>query len=345
MTVKEAIDLARELKEVKEEHYSNAVMLQFLNEVEGKIQTEVLKIATTDTDAFQVYSEDDYTNGTELLIGEPHSKLYYVYLMAMIDFINGEYTKYNNSIALVNDYLNEWRAWYNRTHKPGNALEEGYYISAYGIYVKHGGTLSEEDWLASLSVTGDQGEQGNGITSLVFNDDYTLTIYLEDGTSYTTGSIRGEKGEKGDTGVTGETGATGATGATGNGIASITFNSDYTLTIVLEDGTSTTTGSIRGEKGETGATGATGAAGTTGVSPTITVEDIEGGHRVTITDADGTTSFDVMNGSDASYTLPAATVSTLGGIIVGDGLSVTDGGVLSVESTASYDEEYDGIVL
>ncbi len=33
-----------------------------------------------------------------------------------------------------------------------------------------------------------------------------------------------------------------------------------------------------------------------GISPTIDVDDIEGGHRVTITSADGTVSFDVMNG-------------------------------------------------
>ena len=35
-----------------------------------------------------------------------------------------------------------------------------------------------------------------------------------------------------------------------------------------------------------------------GVSPTIAVTDIEGGHRITITDATGAHSFDVMNGED-----------------------------------------------
>lgn len=39
------------------------------------------------------------------------------------------------------------------------------------------------------------GEDGNGIKSAVLNEDYTLTLTFDDGTSYTTPSIRGEKGE------------------------------------------------------------------------------------------------------------------------------------------------------
>lgn len=47
--------------------------------------------------------------------------------------------------------------------------------------------------------------------------------------------------------------------------------------------------------------GADGEPGADGVSPTISVEEISNGHRVTITNADGTTqSFDVLNGADGS---------------------------------------------
>ena len=40
--------------------------------------------------------------------------------------------------------------------------------------------------------------------------------------------------------------------------------------------------------------------GESGTSPTIDVADIEGGHRVTITDAEGTESFDVMDGKNGA---------------------------------------------
>lgn len=55
---------------------------------------------------------------------------------------------------------------------------------------------------------GETGATGNGIASVVLNQDYTLTINYTNGQSMTTTSIRGEKGE---TGATGQTGATGAT--------------------------------------------------------------------------------------------------------------------------------------
>lgn len=57
-----------------------------------------------------------------------------------------------------------------------------------------------------------------------------------------------------------------------------------------------TFGLPQGEKGETGAAGSPGA---NGVSPTVAVTDIPGGHRVTITDAAGTESFDVLDGAGA----------------------------------------------
>ncbi len=46
-----------------------------------------------------------------------------------------------------------------------------------------------------------------------------------------------------------------------------------------------------------GEDGAPGRDGTDGVSPTLTVSDITGGHRITITDASGTRTVDVMDGA------------------------------------------------
>lgn len=52
--------------------------------------------------------------------------------------------------------------------------------------------------------------------------------------------------------------------------------------------------------GEDGAPGRDGAAGSDGYSPTVTITDITGGHRVTITDKNGAHSFDVMDGQGGS---------------------------------------------
>lgn len=48
---------------------------------------------------------------------------------------------------------------------------------------------------------------------------------------------------------------------------------------------------LKGVKGDTG---------DDGVSPEVTVEEIEGGHKVTITDAEGDHEFNVMDGEDGA---------------------------------------------
>lgn len=46
-----------------------------------------------------------------------------------------------------------------------------------------------------------------------------------------------------------------------------------------------------------GALKGSGGSGTDGVSPTIEVSEIEGGHRVTVTDVAGPKTFDIMDGA------------------------------------------------
>ena len=55
-----------------------------------------------------------------------------------------------------------------------------------------------------------------------------------------------------------------------------------------------------GPQGTQGEKGIQGEKGTNGVSPTVTITEIEGGNTITITDADGTQSFNVLNGADGA---------------------------------------------
>lgn len=99
-------------------------------------------------------------------------------------------------------------------------------------------------------------------------------IYIFGATSgwVNNGPLQGAKGDAGPQGEKGETGATGPQGPQGE----------------------------KGEKGDTGAAGADGAKGDDGVSPTVSIATVSGGHRVTVTDASGTRSFNVMDGSDGA---------------------------------------------
>ncbi len=57
---------------------------------------------------------------------------------------------------------------------------------------------------------------------------------------------------------------------------------------------------LKGDKGNKGDQGDPGSAGNDGFSPTVSVETISGGHRITITDAAGSQSFDVLDGASGS---------------------------------------------
>ena len=52
----------------------------------------------------------------------------------------------------------------------------------------------------------------------------------------------------------------------------------------------------QGPQGPQGKQGLPGESGVDGFSPTVTIEEIDGGHTVIITDKDGPHSFDVMDG-------------------------------------------------
>lgn len=100
------------------------------------------------------------------------------------------------------------------------------------------------------------------IESIVTNDDGSLTFTLPSGVTYTTESLTGPQGEQGVQGIQGDPGLDGDDGV---GIASITFNNDYTMTIVLTDGASYTSASLRGAQGEQGIQGIQGETGPQGI--------------------------------------------------------------------------------
>lgn len=151
-----------------------------------------------------------------------------------------------------------------------------------------------------------KGDDGVGIDNVVLNPNYTLTIHLTDGTSYTTESIRGSKGEDGND------------GDDGVGISNIVLNSDYTLTISLTDGTSYTTASIRGLKGEDGVSAGFG-------TPTANATTLESNQSATVSvSASGNNTNKVFafsfgipkgikgdNGLSAGFGTPTATATTL----------------------------------
>lgn len=147
MTIGKVIRLADALKPNaigREQKY------QYINEVEGLVQSEVMLLVSDDIVTYDCDATG--ADDTVLLVKPPHDKLYIAYLVAMIDFANGEYNKYANTIEQFNTYYAEYHRWYFKHFHPadGECVERGYYLSAYTLAVLHGFEGDEDAFVASM---------------------------------------------------------------------------------------------------------------------------------------------------------------------------------------------------
>ena len=126
---------------------------------------------------------------------------------------------------------------------------------------------------------------------------------------------QGQQGEQGEQGIQGPKGDTGEAAGFGTPTAAVDNTSGTPAVTVQASGPDTAkvfSFSFTGLKGATGEQGpqgvqgpqgnpgADGADGEDGFSPTVSVMDISGGHRITITDASGPPVFNVMDGETPS---------------------------------------------
>lgn len=120
MTVSQVIQA---VDEVKPNAFSNEEKTRWLNEVEGMVQTEVLLFASEEVITYSYEQDKD----AELLVQPPHDKLYPAYLEACVDYANGEYEKYQNTMQMFNAFFGEFIRWFALTYSPADTHGEVYY--------------------------------------------------------------------------------------------------------------------------------------------------------------------------------------------------------------------------
>jgi hypothetical protein len=116
MTIKDCIDI---VDNIKPNQYTIREKVMWLSFVDETIINDVLKTHEGYDgryDHFEGYTEDKLS--VSLIVKSPYDRLYTAYLKMKIDQENGETARYNNSAALYNTYLMEYRKYYNKTHLP-----------------------------------------------------------------------------------------------------------------------------------------------------------------------------------------------------------------------------------
>ena len=116
MTIKDCIDI---VDNAKPNQYTTKEKVMWLSFVDETIINDVLKTHEgydDRYDLFEGYSEDKLS--VALIVQSPYDRLYTQYLKMKIDLENGEMARYNNSSALYNAYLLEFKKYYNKTHMP-----------------------------------------------------------------------------------------------------------------------------------------------------------------------------------------------------------------------------------
>lgn len=115
MTIIQAIQKTDALKP---NSFAEQDKVAWLSQLDGVIKNEIVDAHEGgELVAFDGYDADTPMD-TELLVKAPYDAIYLHWLESRIDYHNGEYGRYNNSVTAYNDAYAAYERHYNRTHMP-----------------------------------------------------------------------------------------------------------------------------------------------------------------------------------------------------------------------------------
>ena len=120
MNIQQALDMADNMLP---NMMPRPMKIAFLTEIEQMIHNEiVLKHEHTEEQEVMPAYTENTDPGTELVIPDPYSNLYYYYIMAKIDEQNLEFDKFNAHWGLFENKYDTMSDWYTRNHMPLTAM-------------------------------------------------------------------------------------------------------------------------------------------------------------------------------------------------------------------------------
>lgn len=96
--------------------YTDAEKIAMLNTIEGRVYTDIFQKAEGFEGEFIPFEEGQEER--ELAVPAPFTDVYKYYLMAQIDFLNGDSGRYNDTMVLLQNAWDEYAAYYRENNKP-----------------------------------------------------------------------------------------------------------------------------------------------------------------------------------------------------------------------------------
>lgn len=111
------IEAIQRIDALKPNQYTQSDKVKWLSTLDLLVYKQVFLTH----DDCPIESFDGYTDSTsldtELLADEPYSEMYISWLESKIDYMNSEYTKYNNSVMKFNEDFSLFRNAWNHDHR------------------------------------------------------------------------------------------------------------------------------------------------------------------------------------------------------------------------------------
>ena len=118
------IEAINRIDSLKHNTYSQNEKIAWLSRLDSMVKRLIIDThECVENITFAGY-DDKSDMQTEMLVPAPFDEMYLRWLEAQIDYANGEYKKYNNSILMYQTAYDAYANYYNRNHMPkGNKIK------------------------------------------------------------------------------------------------------------------------------------------------------------------------------------------------------------------------------
>lgn len=107
-------DIIGDINSLKPNHYPDGDKIKWLSELDETIKHSFFDEYKVECDFDGYYDETD--SEKELLAPDAFKLMYIHWLESKIDYWNGEYARFNNSIAMYNTVYQDFEAWWTSHH-------------------------------------------------------------------------------------------------------------------------------------------------------------------------------------------------------------------------------------